>query len=266
MKALKELFRHQNGALVVSGGVGIGGDINMIGNINAGGALITSQNTTTALQVTGGGFMTGTLTNNQLTSNNVVSGNLAIGGGTLSEGVKCVIRNNVIDTTVNGTTLGNAVNLIELENPNRSWYFGSSGILGDEFYIGTSGGIANDPDYLFYLDTSGRLMCYPPVSGSITAPTSTDIFTARGNALISSNLLVDGNIRANIEIFTPILEVSGTGSNVLYVGGEANIGSAFIRGNANILGQANITANWEFLTHYSQRGPDLPGLFGLMGA
>jgi hypothetical protein len=185
-------FATGNGALVVSGGVGIGADINMGGNLNAGGALISASNTTEALRIIGGGTMTGTMVANQFTGNNVVSGNLLIGGASLSEGVKCSIRNNVVDTVVNGTTLGNATNLIEMENANRSWYFGTSGSVGDQFYIGSTGGTANDPDYLFYLDSGGRLMAYPPVSGAITAPNSTDIFTARGNANISTNLWVGG--------------------------------------------------------------------------
>lgn len=192
IESTQDTFATGNGALVVSGGVGIGGSINMGGNLNAGGQLIGSYNGAGALQITGSGWITGTFESNQFTSNNVVSGNLAIGGGTIGEGVKCVIRNTTIDTVVNGTTLGNATNLIELENANRSWYFGSSGSGGDQFYIGSSGGIANDPDYLFYLDTGGRLMAYPPVSGAITAPNSTDIFTARGNANISTNLWVGG--------------------------------------------------------------------------
>lgn len=252
IESTQDSFATSNGALVVSGGCGINGSINMGGNLNAAGALITSQNGSTALQVTGSGWVTGTLTSNQFTSNNVVSGNLLIGGGTLSEGCKCVIRNNVVDTVVNGTTLGNAVNLIEMENPSRSWYFGTSGSGGDQFYIGSSGGAANDPDYLFYLDTGGRLMAYPPVTGAITGPNTTDIFTARGNANISGNCWVGGNIISTTDIITPAMEITGTGANALWVGGDANVRSANIRGALTINsgasgpGEGNVTITNDF--------------------
>jgi hypothetical protein len=245
-------FATGNGALVVSGGVGIGADINMGGNLNAGGALISASNTSEALRIIGGGTMTGTMVANQFTGNNVVSGNLVIGGGALSEGVKCCIRNNVVDIAVNGTTLGNAINLIEMENGTRSWYFGTSGASQDEFYIGSSNGAGNEPDYNLFLNSTGQMMNYPASAGAITAPNATDLYTCRGNANISANLTVVGNIISKTEIFTPALEISGTGGNVLWVGGDANILSANIRGPLTINsgasgpGAGNVTITNDF--------------------
>lgn len=171
-------------------------------------ALFTSSTNSTS-STTGAVVVTGGL---GIGGNTVSGGTLALGSILPTENVKLMISSTTVDSSCNGTTSGTSINMMSMNNGARNFTFGCDGSNNGEFYLGTSGGATNDPDYFTYWDTTGRFMVYPTASGPITAPISTDIFTARGSARIDNNLYVGGN--ETIQGVTPTLTIksSGTGT------------------------------------------------------
>lgn len=235
------------GNLLTYGPTRLGSNANIIGNLGISGNIIGTSN----LILLNGNMGIGTV--NPLYRLDVagsanISGNLFVGGATASETTRVIIKNDIVDTVTNGTTSGTSINMLGLNNSSRTWYFGSDGATSGntQLYLGTSGGQANDPDYFCYWDTSGRMMVYTPVSGSITAPNSTDLFTVRGNANIVGNINFTGNLFQNGNLFTGgggSQWITGNGSGNIYYNGNVGINKSNPIYALDVAGDANIGAN-----------------------
>ncbi len=162
----------------------VNGDANISGNLNVNDGTFWVDNTNIRVGI----LNTNPQYDLDVKGSANISNYLYVGGASPSESTRVIIKNDIIDTVTNGTTSGTSINMLALNNNARNWYFGSDGTTNNQFYLGSSGGQANDPDYFCYWDTSGRMMVYPPTTGSITAPNSTDLFTVRGTANISGNI------------------------------------------------------------------------------
>ncbi len=159
-----------------------------------------------------------------------ITGSLYVGGAVPVESTSAIIRNATVDTATNGTVSGTSINILGLNNGVRSWYYGSDGANNSQFYFGTSGGDATNPDYFCFWDTSGRMMVYPPATGTIVGPNGTDQFTVRGNANITGNLIITRNLFGS-----NVFAQSNIGINTLNPSANLDvIGNARISGNVNI--------------------------------
>jgi len=181
-------------------------------------ALFTSSTNSTS-STTGAVVVTGGL---GIGGNTVSGGTLALGSILPTENVKLMISSTTVDSSCNGTTSGTSINMMSMNNGARNFTFGCDGSNNKEFYLGTSGGATNDPDYFTYWDTTGRFMVYPTASGPITAPISTDIFTARGSARIDNNLYVGGSVNTIVGV--------GMGNDNSTVGGVISTTDNFVSG------------------------------------
>ncbi len=216
---------------------------NVIGNLGVTGNLIGTSNIILLNGRMGIGMVNPQYTLDVAGATNI-SGNLYVGGATANENTRVIIKNDIVDTVTNGTTSGTSINMLGLNNNTRTWYFGSDGATtgNTQLYLGTSGGQANDPDYFCYWDTNGRMMVYAPVSGSITAPNSTDLFTVRGNANIVGNILFTGNLFQNGSPYIGSQWITSA-ANIYYNTGNVGIGTSSPKYTLDVAGSANISSN-----------------------
>lgn len=201
-----------SGSIVTAGGVGIGGATHVGGQLHAVATTASTSTTTGCIRASGGVGIAGavniggdtkvlstTTSTNSATGCFTAAGGVGIAGNMNIAGeAKCLstlvvgpgasnlnsttacIQQNTIDTVVNGTVDGTAINILSLKTPGREWIFGSSGATNSEFYLGTTGGVAEDPDYKYYYDTGGRFAVLGNPVGAIAAPTA--LFTVRGTS------------------------------------------------------------------------------------
>lgn len=186
------------------------------------------------------------LSNVKISRDLQILGNLRIGAAPMVENVKVVISSAPIDSICNGTTSGTSRNFLSFHNGSRYFTFGSDGNNLTQFYLGTSGLSAEDPDYFCYWDTGGRMMLYPTASGPITGPDTSDLLTVRGTANIRDTLKVSGNILgyANANIFGN-LGISGNiigTSNLILLNGNLGIGRINPQYSLDVNGTANISS------------------------
>ncbi len=153
-----------------------------------------------------------------------ITGRLYVGGATPIESTSAIIRNTTVDSATNGTTSGTSINILGLNNGVRIWYYGSDGANNSQFYFGTSGGDATNPDYFCYWDTGGKMMLYPAGTATITPPNSTDLFTVRGNANIVGNILFTGSVFQNGVPVSLGSQWTTSGANIYYNVSNGNVG------------------------------------------
>jgi hypothetical protein len=165
------------GSIVTAGGVGIGGQTHIGGQLHAVATTASTNTTTGCIRASGGVGIAGALN----VGGQIVTPTLLVGPiPAINNGVTTCISQNQIDPFVNGTTDGTCINLLSLRAPAREWFLGSNGAFNDYFYVGSTDGTAENPDYRFYYDTSGRFAVLGNPTGAITAPTAQ--FTVRGTS------------------------------------------------------------------------------------
>jgi hypothetical protein len=215
-----------NGSIVTAGGVGIAGATHVGGQLHAIATTASTNTVTGCIRANGGVGIAGAV---NIGGNTNCTSTLTVGPiASIANSTVACISNNIIDPVVNGTTDGAAINILSLKNAAREFIFGTSGATGTELYLGMTGGIAEDPDYKFYWDTSGRFAVLGNPVGAITAPTT--LFNVRGTSEFTGDLDVTSTTNATTG--------DGTTGAIQTLGG---IGAAKDIRNLGLLANTNTT-------------------------
>lgn len=232
------IFKRSGGLQIQPGIVGLAPDfteaLSVLGTAKITGALSSGPITTTSLNSV-----------SVLNSGVLSSGTIQVNGAALLESCKFGVRNTQVDIAVNGTTSGTAVNLIQMANAARSWYFGCDGVNTSEFYLGVSGGGgAVDPDFLCYWNALGQMMLQAPTLGLIaTPPAAGDLLTVRGNARIDNSMTALGGIGTflgQVPYKQQFTKGNPTSGNFIWVFPSAYVSAPTITATAFLAGETNM--------------------------
>jgi hypothetical protein len=218
-----------NGALVVSGGVGISGNVNTAGNLNANNIIINSNvsstsSTTGALIVSGGVGISGNVnTAGNLNANNIII-NSNVSSTSSTNGALVVFGGVGISGNVNTAGNLNANNIII--NSNVSSTSSTNGALVVSGGVGISGNV----------NTAGNLNANNIIINSNLPSTSstTGALIVSGGVGISGNVNTAGNLNANNIIINSNLPSTSFNTGALIVSGGVGIS-----GNVNTAGNLN---------------------------
>jgi hypothetical protein len=215
-----------NASIVASGGLGVASKAFFGGDVRT---LSTTQATSTvsgALRVDGGAGVAGNIW---------LGGKLVIKQDQPESEVSAVIGQTTLDPTVNGTPSTTAYNILALRDPTRTWYFGTDGADNTQLYLGCQSTPAENPDYMYYFDSSGRFALNGLVTGASPVPNAGVLFTVRGNSTMTGSVSV-----ANV---TDSTTGDGTTGALRTTGGASIAKSMRVGGTAVVNGGLGVAGN-----------------------
>lgn len=216
-------FSPSTGALIVNGGAGIGGNLNVAGAINSGSTISATTSMTSPI-IYGSNAPSGTLTlesTSDLTKGNVfiapAGGGVAIGSNTMAIGSTDLLY-VAQKTPASGSVSGLRVETVPTTagTPNRlngavTYAFSTDAANPTEYTLGIDArGVANNTSTTAVETTGGAFSAYlNAIGGNIT-----NAYGLRANAGVYSSSITSGNIGTAASIYAQAPNTRGGGATI----------------------------------------------------